>query len=112
MGDSHVGRQARLMSQALRKIAGSVKHANCLIVFINQIRMKIGVMFGSPDTTTGGNALKFYASVHLDVRRIGAVKQGDEVVGRTILFVFFLFPRTIPPVLLPKLLSLDTNNPC
>jgi len=81
MGDSHVGLQARLMSQALRKITGSVKHANCLIIFINQIRMKIGVMFGSPETTTGGNALKFYASVRLDIRRTGAVKQGDEVVG-------------------------------
>ena len=81
MGDSHVGLQARLMSQALRKITGSVKHANCLVVFINQIRMKIGVMFGNPETTTGGNALKFYSSVRLDIRRTGAVKQGDEVVG-------------------------------
>lgn len=81
MGDSHVGLQARLMSQALRKITGNVKNANCLIIFINQIRMKIGVMFGSPETTTGGNALKFYASVRLDIRRIGAVKQGEEVVG-------------------------------
>ena len=81
MGDSHVGLQARLMSQALRKITGSVKNANCLVIFINQIRMKIGVMFGSPETTTGGNALKFYASVRLDIRRIGAVKQGDEVTG-------------------------------
>lgn len=81
MGDSHVGLQARLMSQALRKITGSVKSANCLVVFINQIRMKIGVMFGNPETTTGGNALKFYSSVRLDIRRIGAVKQGDEVVG-------------------------------
>ena len=81
MGDSHVGLQARLMSQALRKITGSVKQANCLVVFINQIRMKIGVVFGNPETTTGGNALKFYSSVRLDIRRIGAVKQGDEVVG-------------------------------
>ena len=81
MGDTHVGLQARLMSQALRKVTGNVKNANCLVVFINQIRMKIGVMFGSPETTTGGNALKFYASVRLDIRRIGAVKQGDEVVG-------------------------------
>ncbi len=81
MGDAHVGLQARLMSQALRKITGNVKNANCLVIFINQIRMKIGVMFGSPETTTGGNALKFYASVRLDIRRTGAVKQGDEVVG-------------------------------
>ena len=81
MGDSHVGLQARLMSQALRKITGSVKTANCLVIFINQIRMKIGVMFGNPETTTGGNALKFYASVRLDIRRTGAVKQGDEVLG-------------------------------
>lgn len=81
MGDSHVGLQARLMSQALRKITGSVKNANCLCIFINQIRMKIGVMFGNPETTTGGNALKFYASVRLDIRRTGAVKVGDEVVG-------------------------------
>jgi recombination protein RecA len=81
MGDTHVGLQARLMSQALRKITGNIKNANCLVIFINQIRMKIGVMFGSPETTTGGNALKFYASVRLDIRRIGSVKQGDEVVG-------------------------------
>ncbi|OUS30928.1 recombinase RecA [Gammaproteobacteria bacterium 45_16_T64] len=81
MGDTHVGLQARLMSQALRKLTGSVKHANCLVIFINQIRMKIGVMFGSPETTTGGNALKFYSSVRLDIRRTGAVKQGDEVIG-------------------------------
>ncbi len=81
MGDSHVGLQARLMSQALRKLTGSIKHANCLVIFINQIRMKIGVMFGNPETTTGGNALKFYSSVRLDIRRIGSVKQGDEVVG-------------------------------
>ncbi len=81
MGDSHVGLQARLMSQALRKLTGNVKSSNCLLVFINQIRMKIGVMFGNPETTTGGNALKFYSSVRLDIRRTGAVKQGDEVVG-------------------------------
>ncbi|MBS3803905.1 MAG: recombinase RecA [Oleiphilaceae bacterium] len=81
MGDSHVGLQARLMSQALRKLTGNVKNANCMLVFINQIRMKIGVMFGSPETTTGGNALKFYCSVRLDIRRIGAVKDGDEVIG-------------------------------
>lgn len=81
MGDHHVGLQARLMSQALRKITGNIKNANCLVIFINQIRMKIGVMFGNPETTTGGNALKFYSSVRLDIRRIGAVKQGDEVIG-------------------------------
>lgn len=81
MGDSHVGLQARLMSQALRKITGNIKNANCLVVFINQIRMKIGVMFGSPETTTGGNALKFYSSVRLDIRRTGSVKAGDEVTG-------------------------------
>lgn len=81
MGDHHVGLQARLMSQALRKITGNIKNANCLAIFINQIRMKIGVMFGNPETTTGGNALKFYSSVRLDIRRIGAVKDGDEVVG-------------------------------
>tara|TARA_R110002012_G_scaffold7675_9_gene35684 strand:- start:5115 stop:6182 length:1068 start_codon:yes stop_codon:yes gene_type:complete len=81
MGDSHVGLQARLMSQALRKITGNIKNANCLVIFINQIRMKIGVMFGSPETTTGGNALKFYASVRLDIRRTGSVKSGDEVTG-------------------------------
>ena len=81
MGDSHVGLQARLMSQALRKLTANIKNANCLCIFINQIRMKIGVMFGSPETTTGGNALKFYASVRLDIRRIGAIKEGDEVVG-------------------------------
>jgi len=81
MGDMHVGLQARLMSQALRKITGNIKNANCLVIFINQIRMKIGVMFGSPETTTGGNALKFYSSVRLDIRRTGAVKEGDEVVG-------------------------------
>ena len=81
MGDSHVGLQARLMSQALRKITGSVNRSNCMVIFINQIRMKIGVMFGNPETTTGGNALKFYSSVRLDIRRIGSVKEGDEVVG-------------------------------
>ncbi len=81
MGDSHVGLQARLMSQALRKLTANIKRTNCLVIFINQIRMKIGVMFGSPETTTGGNALKFYASVRLDIRRIGAIKRGDEVVG-------------------------------
>jgi recombination protein RecA len=81
MGDSHVGLQARLMSQALRKLTGNIKRSNCMVIFINQIRMKIGVMFGSPETTTGGNALKFYASVRLDIRRIGAIKRGDEVVG-------------------------------
>ena len=81
MGDTHVGFQARLMSQALRKITGNIKNANCLVIFINQIRMKIGVMFGSPETTTGGNALKFYSSVRLDIRRIGAVKEGDEITG-------------------------------
>ena len=81
MGDHHVGLQARLMSQALRKMTANVKNANCLVIFINQIRMKIGVMFGNPETTTGGNALKFYSSVRLDIRRTGAVKQGDEVTG-------------------------------
>lgn len=81
MGDSHVGLQARLMSQALRKLTANIKRSNTLVIFINQIRMKIGVMFGSPETTTGGNALKFYASVRLDIRRIGSIKNGDEVVG-------------------------------
>ena len=81
MGDSHVGLQARLMSQALRKLTGHIKKTNTLVVFINQIRMKIGVMFGSPETTTGGNALKFYASVRLDIRRTGQIKKGDEVIG-------------------------------
>jgi recombination protein RecA len=81
MGDSHMGLQARLMSQALRKITGNINRSNCMVIFINQIRMKIGVMFGNPETTTGGNALKFYSSVRLDIRRIGAVKQGDEVIG-------------------------------
>ena len=81
MGDSHVGLQARLMSQALRKLTANIKKSNTLCIFINQIRMKIGVMFGSPETTTGGNALKFYSSVRLDIRRIGAIKEGDEIVG-------------------------------
>ncbi|PJI43432.1 recombinase RecA [Ferrovibrio sp.] len=81
MGDTHVGLQARLMSQALRKLTASISKSNCMVIFINQIRMKIGVMFGSPETTTGGNALKFYASVRLDIRRIGAIKIRDEVVG-------------------------------
>lgn len=81
MGDSHMGLQARLMSQALRKLTANIKRTNCMVIFINQIRMKIGVMFGSPETTTGGNALKFYASVRLDIRRIGAIKKGDEVIG-------------------------------
>jgi recombination protein RecA len=81
MGDHHVGLQARLMSQALRKLTGNIKRSNTIVAFINQIRMKIGVMFGSPETTTGGNALKFYASVRLDIRRIGALKRGDEVIG-------------------------------
>ena len=81
MGDSHVGLQARLMSQALRKITGNIQKSNTMVIFINQIRMKIGVMFGNPETTTGGNALKFYSSVRLDIRRVGAIKDGDEVVG-------------------------------
>jgi len=81
MGDSHMGLQARLMSQALRKLTGNIKRSNTIVIFINQIRMKIGVMFGNPETTTGGNALKFYASVRLDIRRIGAIKNGEEVVG-------------------------------
>jgi len=81
MGDHHVGLTARLMSQALRKLTGNIKRANCCVIFINQIRMKIGVMFGSPETTTGGNALKFYSSVRLDIRRIGAIKKGDEILG-------------------------------
>jgi recombination protein RecA len=81
MGDSHVGLQARLMSQALRKLTANIKKSNTMVIFINQIRMKIGVMFGSPETTTGGNALKFYSSVRLDIRRIGAIKKGDEIVG-------------------------------
>ncbi|MGE0482968.1 MAG: recombinase RecA [Gammaproteobacteria bacterium] len=81
MGDSHVGLQARLMSQALRKLTGNIKRSNTLVIFINQIRMKIGVMFGNPETTTGGNALKFYASVRLDIRRVGSLKRGDEIIG-------------------------------
>ncbi len=81
MGDAHVGLQARLMSQALRKLTANIKRSNCIVIFINQIRMKIGVMFGNPETTTGGNALKFYSSVRLDIRRTGAIKKGDEVVG-------------------------------
>jgi recombination protein RecA len=81
MGDSHMGLQARLMSQALRKLTGNIKRSNTMVIFINQIRMKIGVMFGNPETTTGGNALKFYASVRLDIRRIGGIKRGDEIIG-------------------------------
>ena len=81
MGDSHMGLQARLMSQALRKLTANIQRSNTMVIFINQIRMKIGVMFGSPETTTGGNALKFYSSVRLDIRRIGAIKKGDEVIG-------------------------------
>ncbi len=81
MGDTHVGLHARLMSQALRKLTGNIKRSNCMVIFINQIRMKIGVMFGSPETTTGGNALKFYSSIRLDIRRIGALKKGDEIIG-------------------------------
>lgn len=81
MGDSHMGLQARLMSQALRKLTGNIKRSNTMVIFINQMRMKIGVMFGNPETTTGGNALKFYASVRLDIRRIGAIKRGDEIIG-------------------------------
>ncbi|MGH8641985.1 MAG: recombinase RecA, partial [Burkholderiales bacterium] len=81
MGDTHVGLQARLMSQALRKLTANIKRSNTMVIFINQIRMKIGVMFGNPETTTGGNALKFYASVRIDIRRIGAIKKGEEVVG-------------------------------
>ena len=83
MGDSQVGTQARLMSQAMRKLTGSISRSNCMVIFINQIRMKIGVMFGSPETTTGGNALKFYSSVRLDIRRIGAIKNRDEILGNT-----------------------------
>ncbi len=81
MGDQHMGLQARLMSQALRKLTGNIKRSNTIVIFINQIRMKIGVMFGNPETTTGGNALKFYSSVRMDIRRIGAIKNGEEVVG-------------------------------
>jgi recombination protein RecA len=83
MGDTHVGLQARLMSQALRKITGSISRSNCMVIFINQIRMKIGVMYGSPETTSGGNALKFYASVRLDIRKTGQIKQGEDIVGNT-----------------------------
>ena len=86
MGDAQVGAQARLMSQAMRKLTGSISRSNCMVIFINQIRMKIGVMFGSPETTTGGNALKFYASVRLDIRRIGALKDRDEVIGNCLLY--------------------------
>ena len=81
MGDSSVGVQARLMSQAMRKLTGSISRSNCMVIFINQIRMKIGVMFGNPETTTGGNALKFYSSVRLDIRRVGAIKKGEEILG-------------------------------
>ena len=81
MGDSHMGLQARMLSQAMRKLTGNLKQSNCMCIFINQIRMKIGVMFGNPETTTGGNALKFYASVRLDIRRTGSIKEGDEIVG-------------------------------
>ena len=81
MGDSHVGLQARLMSQALRKLTGSISKSKCMVIFINQIRMKIGVMYGSPEVTTGGNALKFYSSVRIDIRRIGAIKEKEEIVG-------------------------------
>ena len=81
MGDTHVGLQARLMSQALRKLTGSISKSNTMVIFINQIRMKIGVMFGSPETTAGGNALKFYSSVRMDIRRIGAIKEKDEIIG-------------------------------
>merc|ERR1712195_151776 len=83
MGDHHVGLQSRLMSQALRKLTGSISSTNTMMIFINQIRMKIGVMFGSPETTSGGNALKFYSSVRLDIRRIGAIKNGDEIIGNS-----------------------------
>ena len=87
MGDHHVGLQARLMSQALRKITGNIQRSNATVIFINQIRMKIGVMFGNPETTTGGNALKFYSSVRLDIRRIGAVKEGEEVIGLSLIHI-------------------------
>ena len=83
MGDHHVGLQSRLMSQALRKLTGSISNTNTMMIFINQIRMKIGVMFGSPETTSGGNALKFYSSVRMDIRRIGAIKDKDEIIGNT-----------------------------
>ncbi len=81
MGDSHVGLQARLMSQALRKLTGSIKRSNCVAIFINQLREKVGIMFGNPETTTGGRALKFYSSVRLDVRKIDTIKQGDKILG-------------------------------
>ena len=87
MGDHHVGLQARLMSQALRKITGNIQRSNATVIFINQIRMKIGVMFGNPETTSGGNALKFYSSVRLDIRRIGAVKEGEEVIGLSLIHI-------------------------
>ena len=83
MGDHHVGLQSRLMSQALRKITGSVSKSNTMVIFINQIRMKIGVMFGNPETTSGGNALKFYSSVRMDIRRIGAIKEKDQIIGNS-----------------------------
>jgi recombination protein RecA len=83
MGDSHVGLQARLMSQALRKLTGSISRSRCLVIFINQVRMKIGVMYGNPETTTGGNALKFYASVRLDIRRTGQIKDRDDIIGNS-----------------------------
>ena len=83
MGDHHVGLQSRLMSQALRKLTGSVSKSNTMVIFINQIRMKIGVMFGNPETTSGGNALKFYSSVRMDIRRIGAIKEKDEIIGNS-----------------------------
>jgi recombination protein RecA len=83
MGDSHVGLQARLMSQALRKLTGSISRSRCIVIFINQVRMKIGVMYGNPETTTGGNALKFYASVRLDIRRTGQIKDRDDIIGNT-----------------------------
>ena len=83
MGDSHVGLQARLMSQSLRKLTGSISRSKCIVIFINQLRMKIGVMYGNPETTTGGNALKFYASVRLDIRRTGQIKDRDDIVGNT-----------------------------
>ena len=104
MGDSHMGLQARLMSQALRKLTGQIKNANCLVIFINQIRMKIGVMFGNPETTTGGNALKFYSSVRLDIRRTGSVKDGDEVIGNEtrVKVVKKQISRTFPPSRFPN----------
>ena len=96
MGDHHMGLQARLMSQALRKITGNIQRSNCMVIFINQIRMKIGVIFGNPETTTGGNALKFYSSVRLDIRRIGAVKEGEEVVGNeTVSYTHLTLPTIL-----------------